>query len=177
MFGFRRRKHLSLTPAPVLYFKDGLAAFEYACRFMPRSMDSNSRGRGLLIGYVHGSFTPSEGDDFFDSIAAKGKYFDVSLASDRGPVRIHKCGTILQETAHDMAQLALQKGQVASDFVVHVAPPRQGDLVAVEIGKYDPAYPPNHYLNYFMIVYRLLLEIHPPEHSFRSELEVIFASA
>ena len=176
MLSFARHKRRDLTPDPVLYFEDNLAAFEYTCRYMRRPLDSNSQSRGLIIGYVHGNFAPAEGDDFSNRIAAKGKYFDVSLATNQGPVRVQKCGTILQETAHDMAQVALQKGQLASDFVLDVAPPREGDLVVVEIGKYDTAYPPNHYMNYFIIVYRLLPEIHPPEHSFRSELEVIFAS-
>jgi hypothetical protein len=49
-----------------------------------------------------------------------------------------------------------------------------GDLVAIEIGRYDSRHPPEHYMNYFTIVYRFLPETRLPDHKFLSELEVFF---
>jgi hypothetical protein len=170
---FFRRKNRKSAPSRVLYFKDGFAAFEYACQYMSRPLDLGSRTSKLVIGLVHGIAVSTDSDSAEDLLRQRGTYFDVSLATEGGPIRVQNCGTVLQETAQDVTQIARERGQVAVDFQLDVEPPKAGDLVAIEIANYDSRYPPGHYFNYFTIVYRLLPEIHPPEHIFRAELEAL----
>jgi hypothetical protein len=170
------RKKRNEIPTPALYFKDEFSAFEYACRYMSRPLDLSSRSSNLIIGYVHGRVVPIDNDSIEGLLSQRGTYFDVSLATEGGPIRVQNCGTILEETARDMAEIARERRRVVVDFPVKVEPPRLGDLVAIEIANYNPQYPPGHFLNYFAIVYRLIPEIHPPEHMFRLELEALLSN-
>jgi hypothetical protein len=162
MFGLFRKKPRR-DPFPQvpnkLVFKSNEAAFEYACQFMTRRLHltaptHETKPEDLIVGFVHGA-AEAEYDFGFKGTAS---YYDVSLAVDGGPVRVPRCGSILAETAVDILK-------------AKVEPPRSGDLVLVEVGSYDPAYPVENAINYFVLAFRLKPEIDTATGSFRSELE------
>jgi hypothetical protein len=139
---------------------------------MTQSLENALKNCVPIIGYVHGDAL-SDGLSMFPP--PKGRYFEVSLATEDGPIRVQNCGTILVATAHDLVQAAQERGQVPKNFTLDIAPPESGDLVSITIGEYNHHYPPEHRANYFIIVDRLLPEIHLPNHRFLFELEVLLA--
>jgi hypothetical protein len=159
MLGFSRRKKIKVPP--VLYFKDTSAAFEYACEWMAREVrprqatDRSASPEDLIVGFVHGPAAVELGPSPPGRLPPR---YDVSLAVKGGRARVPQCGSILVETAFDLLD-------------VKVEPPRAGDLVLVDVGAYNPDYPFNNLINYFMITFRLKPEMETKSFAFRSELE------
>src|SRR6202040_1410839 len=91
-----------------------------------RPLIANTRETGLVVGFVHDQIVRTD----TGSLKSALSYFDVSLATDTGPIRVTNCGTILKETAEDILKKA------GKNF--SIAPPNTGDLVAVDIGAYSP---------------------------------------
>jgi hypothetical protein len=125
-------------------------------------------GQPLIVGLVHGA---AENDFLHNLLESRSErktlYFDVSLALEGGPARISKCGSIMTELAQDT--LSKWKIKLPSGHSV-LLPPRSGDLVLVDTGSYDPIYPLDHPMNYFMIVLRLKPEMGAARHTFLTEL-------
>ncbi len=130
MFGWLRSRKPALPEK--LYFKDSNAAFEYAAQYMSRGLAPvngvpDGRPGQFLIGIIDGMAPPHPllRTKTIDKYAAR-------LAVTGGVVAVENCGSIAAG------------GNL-----------RQGDLVAVQVGSYDPRYPPDHPMNYFVAICRL----------------------
>jgi hypothetical protein len=170
VFGFLRRKRP--TVPKILYFKGNAEAFQYACKYMARPVlptrIGEPSGQPLIVGFVNGA---AENDFLNNLLESKSEkktlYFDVSLALENGPVRIPRCGSIMTELAQDT--LNNWKIKLPNEHPV-LLPPRFGDLVLLDTGSYDPVFPLDHPINYFMIVLRLKPEMSITRHAFLTEL-------
>lgn len=122
MFGLFRRRASMKNTPKELVFKGTEAAFEYACKYSAPPIDSGA----YLYGLVIGESSPSPTQKLLKIDCSN--YRTVRLATEGGPVETPNCGHILD------------------------APPSVGDLVSVTVGSYDPKYPVDHQMNYFVVV-------------------------
>ena len=140
MFGWLKGKP---KPPDVLYFKSNDAAFEYASQYMQRPLLKDSTIFGQVVTRV-----PQQ---FGGGLKQQLKW-RVRLATEHGVLQTDHCGSIAE--------------QLAADVGLRSPPIAEGDLVAVQVGAYDPKYAIDSQMQYFIIVCKLKSELRTDNHVF-----------
>lgn len=144
MFGWLKGK--SKLPE-VLYFKSNDAAFEYASEYMQRPLLKDA----TIFGQVLARVPPQLG-----GLLKQEPMWRVRLATEHGVLQTDHCGSIAE--------------QLASDVNLKPSPIAKGDLVAVQVGSYDPKYAVDSQMQYFIIICKLKPEIRTDTHVFSADV-------
>jgi hypothetical protein len=144
MFGWLKGKP---KPPEVLYFKSNGAAFEYASQYMQRPLLKDA----TIFGQVLAKIPPQ-----FGGLLKQQPKWRVRLATEHGVVQTDHCGSIAE--------------QLASDVNSRSSPITEGDLVAVQVGSYDPKYAVDSQMHYFIIICKLKPELRTDTHVFSPDV-------
>ncbi|MGP9568055.1 hypothetical protein [Halomonas sp. AOP25-F1-15] len=131
MFGWLKPKR-----PEALLFKSNDAAFEYASKYMLRPLLKDA----TIFGQVLAKVSPQ-----FGGLLKQQPKWRVRLATEHGVLQTDHCGSIAD--------------QLASDVDLKSSPIVEGDLVAVQVGSYDPKYAVDSEVQYFIIICKLKPEL------------------
>ena len=140
MFGWLKGKKEEAKMPETLIFKSNDAAFQYAAKYIPRPLLNESIIFGQVIS-KSSSITPEK--------------WKVRLATEHGVVETEHCGSISES--------------VASNANLNSSPIQEGDLVAIQVAAYDPKYPVDNMMQYFIIIIKLKPELSTAENVFLPE--------
>lgn len=144
MFGWLKEKP---KPPEILHFKSNDAAFEYAAEYMQRPLLKDA----TIFGQVLVKVVPQ-----FGGLLKQQPKWRVRLATEQGVLQTDHCGSIAE--------------QLASDVNLMSSPIKEGDLVAVQVGSYDPKYAVDSQMQYFIIVCKLKPELRTDTHVFSPDV-------
>lgn len=146
MFGWFKRK--AKTPS-ALFFKSNDAAFEYAAAYMQRPLIKDA----VIFGQIVAEAAP----EFGSLLRHRQKTWVVRLASEHGVLETSRCGSVAEK--------------LVGEFKLKSLPLREGDLVAVQVGAYDPKYAIDNPMQYFVIMCKLRPEVGIEDHVFLPDVE------
>lgn len=146
MFGWFKEKSKP-KPPEVLYFKSNEAAFEYASKYMLRPLLKDATIFGQVVAKV-----PQQ----FDGLLKQQPMWRVRLATEHGVLQTDHCGSIAE--------------QLSSDVRLKSSPIAEGDLVAVQVGSYDPKYAIDSPMQYFIIICKHKPEVWTDTHAFSADV-------
>jgi hypothetical protein len=144
MFGWLKGK---TKPPELLFFKSNDAAFEYASEYIQRPLLKDATIFGQILAKV-----PPQ----FGGLLKQQSMWRVRLATEQGILQTDHCGSI--------AELLL------SDVDEKSSPISEGDLVAVQVGSYDPKYAMDSQMQYFIIICKLKPELRIDTHIFSPDV-------
>jgi hypothetical protein len=131
-----------------LVFKSNDDAFDYASQYMRRPLVKGE----TIFGQVLTKVSPQ-----FGGLVKQQEKWRVRLATEHGVLQTDHCGTIA--------------GDLASNLKLRSSAIKEKDLVAVNVGSYDPKFALESPMQYFVIICKLKPEILADNNAFSLDID------